>query len=71
VVAGVVLILMLLQPGGKLQAEAFPMPSQEMCLAAGNAFMAPEPDAHAFRLPGPTATRYAHCVTVQAPGADT
>lgn len=70
-VAGVVLVLMLLQPGGTLQAEAFPMPSHDVCMAAGNAFLAPEPDAHAFRPPGPTTVRYAHCVTVQAPGADT
>ncbi|MFL5063501.1 MAG: hypothetical protein ACJ8FU_08520 [Xanthobacteraceae bacterium] len=69
--AGVVLILVLLLPGGTVRSDSFPMPSLDVCRQAGDAFVRPEPDAHAIRQPGPTTVRYAHCLTLPAPGEDT
>jgi hypothetical protein len=70
VTAGVVLVLMLLLPGGAVRHASYAMPSLDVCRQAGDAFVQPEPDAHAIRPPGPTTVRYAHCVTLPAPGSD-
>lgn len=70
--SGVVLVLVLLSAGGKDEAQAVPMPSLSLCQQAGDAFVAVEPDAHEIQpKPSALSTRYAHCVTLPAPGKDT
>ena len=71
-IAGVILLLALLNPDRSIRTEARPMPDFATCKRAERAFLAPRdaPMEHPTRGEPDTLMRYALCVTLPAIGRD-
>jgi hypothetical protein len=69
-IAGVVLLLVLIQPDRTLASATVPMASIDACLKARDAYLAGPPDAHEIQDAEPLQFRSALCVTVPMPGRD-